>query len=240
MGRLLRIAVLAATLGVVAFVVPLAGANGPMGGTENVTMDMPADGTGTATRTPMPASSTTGTVGVTASNDYLANSLTTFLLAQKPTRGARVVSCVLLTRTLLDGEDDDGEEDANVSDPSLQLLFLKVCIQMALQLSQSGQSPRALGRLAAGGKCGIARKAVHVKITKTASGYQAVMSGMSYTPKSSALRISCTPTAHGLKATMRPKSRARKLAQVIGPKIGVGFWNRSSSAGKLKISLGVN
>jgi hypothetical protein len=69
MGRRTRIAVLAAVLATVVSLVPSAGAHGPMGGTENVKLTLPPDGSGTADRSTMPSKATTGTIGYTEASD---------------------------------------------------------------------------------------------------------------------------------------------------------------------------
>jgi len=235
----MRAAVIAAAAMVlVAVVVPLASANGPMPGTEQLELTLPADGSGTATRAPMPADSTAATVTVneTSSDPSFESSLTEFLLAGKPTLGARVVQCVFLSVALTSLSDEEvGFEE---SGPVLQLLLLNVCIQTALKLKQQGMAPHALGAPAAG-KCGMTQKAVPLTITRTGSGYTATVSGMTSTSKRTALRIGCSTTAHGMKLSLRPKSRKAKLAKVIGPTVGIGFASSSSSPGKLQIALGV-
>jgi hypothetical protein len=81
--------------------------------------------------------------------------------------------------------------------------------------------------------------AVPVTITKTASGYQAVLNGKPYTSKPRRVRVSCTHTATGLKITEKARKAGGKLAKAIGPILGVGFSSTSQSSGKLKIALGV-
>lgn len=225
--------VLATVLVIVALVVPLAGANGPMGGTENVTMNMPADGSGVATRAPMPPSSTTGTVGVTATSDdsNFINALTS-MLSSAPTRGARVITCVFLNAALANMLG----EDFTITDSSLQLLFIRMCLQLALNMQQP-QGPSARRGVVRAAGCSQQPISVPIRITKTASGYKATVKGTPSKPKNMRFRVACTRTAKSLKITLRPKTGT--LAKAIGPILHVGFISRSSSPGKLKIALGV-
>jgi hypothetical protein len=210
--------VIAAALMVLAALVPLASANGPMAGTEKITVSVPPNGESITTRAPMPSGSAVGriTVGATSEDSDFFDTLTAILLNGKPSFGAKAVSCVLMYSALR--QYHDASESFTAEDSTLDDLFLE------------GLSTA---------KCGSAMKAVTVKISRSGSGYVATVSGTSYTPKRSALRISCTHTAHGLKATERAANRKTKLAAATGPILGIGFASTSSSAGKLKIALGV-
>lgn len=238
MGAKWRIAaVVGASLVIVGAVAPLAGANGPMGGIEDVIMSVPSQGDGVATRAPMPADSTTGTVGVTATSDDpdFVKGMTE-MLSEAPTLNTRVLTCVflntLLTRTY--GE----SEDFSINEPTLQLLFMYTCIRIALdmQQAQGGAAPRLPSVLAAG--CSQLPVAAPVHITKTANGYTATVSGASSKGKPK-FRATCKRTRKGLQTTVRSASRNGKLAKAVGPILSVGFASSSSSPGKLKIALGV-
>jgi hypothetical protein len=233
-----RTAAVAAALTLVAVVVPFASANGPMGGTEKAKLTLPADGTATVTRAPMPASSKTGTISVKeqSADDAFLDKLTT-VLSNKPTFGARAVSCVLMYSALVTNETDHA--DYTIQDHTLQNLFLHVCIRLALDLSQQSQgaSRFASGRGAA--KCHIQNVALPVKITRSGSNYVATVNGASYTPKSLSARVACTHTATGMTITERARKRGAKLASVTGPTLAVGFSSTSSTPGKLNVALGV-
>ncbi len=234
-----RAAVLIGTaLILLAVVVPLASATGPMPGTEKITVSVPPNGESITTRAPMPASSTTGTIDVSTKSQDNAffDKLTTYL-TNKPTFGARAISCVLMYTALK--KFPNGQVDYKITEPTLQDLFLDVCIQLALSLSQQSQgAPHAAGAQATA-RCLSTTNAVPVTIAHSGSGYSATVSGTSYKPKRSALLISCTHTATGLKIVERPRSRKAKLATVIGPILDVGFSSGSTSSGKIKVALGV-
>jgi hypothetical protein len=210
--------VIAAALMVLAALVPLASANGPMAGTEKITVSVPPNGESITTRAPMPSGSAVGriTVAATSEDGDFFDTLTAILLNGKPSFGAKAVSCVLMYSALR--QYHDASESFTAEDSTLDDLFLE------------GLSTA---------KCGSAMKAVTVKISRSGSGYVATVSGTSYTPKRSALRISCTHTAHGLNAPERAANRKTKLTAATGPILGIGFASTSSSAGKLKIALGV-
>jgi hypothetical protein len=234
-----RIVVIATALVIVALVVPLGEAHGPMGGTEIVNMNLPADGNGVAARSPMPATSTVGTVNVKETSDDASflDTLTTVLKDDKPTFGTRAVHWVLLYAAIVNVEYSDVSDDEETAH-SLDDLFLHVCLRIALSLSQSGAAPHAAGTATAA-KCGVKNEAVSVTITKTGSGYKAILHGTPRTSKPRRVRVSCTHTATGLKITEKVRKAKGKLAKATGPILGVGFASRSSSSAKLKIALGV-
>lgn len=239
MGAKHRTAVVATALILVGVVVTLASAIGPMPGTEKITVNMPANGESITTRAPMPASSTTGTMDVTTKSQDNAffDKLTTYL-TNKPTFGARAISCVLMYSALK--RFPNAHVDFEVTEPTLQDLFLDVCIQLALSLSQQSQGAAHAAGVQATTRCLSTTNAVPVTIARSGSGYSATVSGTSYKPKRSALLVSCTHTATGLKIVERPRSRKAKLATVIGPILGVGFSSGSTSSGKIKVALGVH
>ena len=80
---------------------------------------------------------------------------------------------------------------------------------------------------------------VPVTITKTASGYRAILNGTTHTAPPPRVRVSCTHTATGLKITEKARKAGVKLSGAIGPILSVGFLSKSSSVGKLRIALGV-
>lgn len=227
-------------LATVVFVVPLAGANGPMGGTETVSVTVPAGGTASVTRSPMPASSTTGTVGVTAKSDdadFFAN--LTAVLTSLPTRKSRVLGCIALNANVADaayGNSENFEVDAR----TLQLLFLSACLRVALDMKQVAAARHgALAHAATATKCSNQPISVAIHITKTAHGYKATVSGTTSKPKKMAFRVSCKKTAKSLQAMVTSMTLGGKLAKAIGPILSVGFASSSASSGKLKIALGV-
>ena len=112
--------------------------------------------------------------------------------------------------------------------PTIPILFLRVCIQLALSMSLPPSAARH-GAGAATGKCGVRNTAVAVTITKTASGYQATLNGTNYTAKPKLVRVSCTHTKTGLKITEKVRKPRGKLSRAIGPILGVGFASKSNS-----------
>lgn len=218
-----------------------AGAFGPTGGTENGSLTLPANGDGQAQTSALPSKVKQATVTVspdTSSDDTVFDKLYT-ILSNKPTFGARAVSCVLGYASLVNGTSGTPASFTS-NEPTLQLLFLHVCIQLALLMSiqQSGQTMHGLVQ-AADGRCPLTKQAVHVTITRSGSGYSATASGTSYTPKSVGFRVSCARTAHSVRFSLRPNSRKASLKSAVGPMLGIGFLSGSSSPGTVRFSFTV-
>ena len=191
--------------------VPLAGANGGMGGTENVTLNLPADGTGTVTRSPMPPSSTVGTVGVTATSndDTFMNNLVQ-VLTSLPTRKARVLGCIGLNAYLADvaGHSEDFEVDAR----TLQLLFLSACLRVALDLKQQAAARHGgLASVATATRCTKQPFRVPIHVTKTASGYTMTVHGVTSKQTKVSVRVMRTRTATTLKTVVKSAVRGGSL-----------------------------
>ena len=233
-----RISVAAVTLVVAAFLASAGLAFPPDGGTESGQLTLPPDGNGTAVTSTLPAKATQGTITADSSDSHFFDTVTAYLTA-KPTYTARVVGCVKIYTGLVNPE---SAEDFTISEPTLQLLFLHVCIQMATVLSKPPGGSRSFSSAAslAAGACKTKSEAVPVGISRSGSGYKAIVHGKPYTPKSrSPLLISCRRSAGSLTLSLRPRSRAAHLAQIAGPNLGIGFSSTSNQSGRLRFSFTV-
>lgn len=213
------------------------GAFGPNGGTEQGSLAMPPNGDGTSQTSALPTKVKQGTISVTASSsdttffDHLQEYLTS-----KPSYGARVIGCVLLYSHAVQGGYPEATEDFTVTEPTLQLLFLHVCIQLARTLSQqAGAAPHALASSVLS-SCPMAKRAAPVTIAHSGSGYSAHVNGMTTAPKSVGYRLSCSRTATSLKIAVKPTSRTANLKSAVGSKLEVAFQSGSSSSGTIKFS----
>jgi hypothetical protein len=209
----------------------------PNGGTETTKLSMPANSTGTAETSELPPKVKSGTIDVTldSNDDAFFDTLTSYLLLSKPTFGARVISCVFLYAGLLNSS--TSEANITIKEPTLQLLFLNVCIRLAAVLSKP-RTTQSTGSTAAG--CRTTSKAVAARITRWGSGFAVTVSGKAFTPRSrSPVLISCRRSARALSISMRPRSKAATLQQVVRSKLGIGFSNLSTHSGRIGISFTV-
>ena len=216
---------------------------GPSGGTETAELSLPPNSNGTAVTSELPSTVKQGTIRVTLdSNDTdFFDTLTGYLLKGKPTFGARAISCVLLYSSLVN--EPDNETAFTIKEPTLQLLFLDVCIRLAATLPTHRRVARAeVGDVAsrAAATCRTASKGVALRIVRSGSGYAAKVRGKTFTPKgSSPIKISCRRSARALLISVRPRSRTATLRQVVGSNLGIGFSNPTSRPGHLRISFTV-
>ena len=232
-----RISVAAAAIIVVASLASAGLAFPPGGGTESGQLSLPPNGYGTAVTSTIPPKATQGTITADSADSHFFDTVTAYIAA-KPTYTARVVGCLKIYTGLVN---PDESEDFTISEPTLQLLFLHVCIQYATSISKppSGRSFSSASRPAAGA-CKTKSQAIPARISRSGSGYTAVVHGKAYTPKArSPLLVSCRRSAGSLTLSLKPRSRAAKLAQVAGPNLGIGFTSSSSKAGRLKFAFTV-
>lgn len=177
---------------------------------------------------PATATSAAITVAPATSGDARLFDLMTEELSSKPTRGARVMDCVLIYFSLATTSDEDVAFGAN--DPTLQALFLHVCLRVALALpTKQGARLSASSTPTA---CSQADKRIAVRITRSGAGYRAQVHARTHnvSRRSSALVISCSHQGNGLQITIRPRARNRTLLQTVGSTLGIGFTNPTTGS----------
>lgn len=213
----------------------LAGAWPPNGGTETSKLTLPANGDGTSQTSNLPPKVEKGSFFATStSTDSKFFDEVTAMLTSKPTLTARVVTCAIIYSNLVTYPPDAGVEDYIEDEPTLQLVFLHVCIHLARSLST--QPPAAHRFVAAkAGACPVAMRGAPVKITRTASGYRAVVHGQVTKPKSLGYRMTCKRTSRSLAISVKPKSAKATLARAVGTKLELGLLSASSAPGTVKI-----
>ena len=144
----------------------------------------------------------------------------------------RVITCAVIARgaaVLLHARlaVNTSEQASGTTDAYFQVL-LGTCIQVAVvgQKELLG-APRAAS---ASTGCSTVLVAVPVELQRTATGYRAVV-GHATTRRGSSrgpLAVSCSPSGTGIQITIKPRSAAAKLRQVIGPRLSLGFSNPSN------------
>ena len=193
---------------------------------QSTTVSVPAGGDAMVTSSALPPQTKQATVDLEPVTSGAALQGLATVLATLPTRGKRVLTCVLLYAALPDIA--QFIEDADFADPVLGLLLLHACVQMALSIG-AGQATGALASLASA--CARADRSVSLKLTHTASGYHAHLHGKTRRPSGhSPLVTSCRrSTTGGLVLTIRPRSHRATLPSVVGPNLGVGLVSPSTS-----------
>ena len=221
-GGRVRVVVVLAVLAVSLVVAGSASGNFP----QSISQTIPGGGESSATSSTLPptAMSATITVKPSSSADNAVFSDLTEMLSATPTRGARVLTCVALyfLAKQFFGEDEDSE----LSDPSLQLLFLRACLQLAVNISQQQHGALASQASAA---CPQKRVAVGMRVTNSGGTYHLHVKGTTRRPKGrSPLVVSCRRLGAGLQISLHARARGTPLAQVVGPTLGIGLFNPPS------------
>jgi hypothetical protein len=236
MGATCRIvlAVAAITVGLAA-VPSSAGAFGPNGGTETGTVSVPANGTGEIATSDLPPTANEASVDVEPTNGNVVVGLV-FALAEQPDLHARLVTCIsvfLASRSPKGGS----VNKYTLNDPSLAVLFLNACIELAVEFSQpTGVAPAA--DAAAG--CTAPVIATPIQITHVGGRYSATVGGKVSKPRRAPLLVSCRRHGRGFVLKVRPRARHRTLRQVVGRTLGLGFANHGTHAVGVRTSFSVN
>src|SRR5246127_476541 len=217
---------------IVALAVPsVAGAFGTAGGTEVITSTTPANGQSFASTDAIPAKATQGSFGVqpmpgTSPDDF--DAITSVLVDDFPSlgklskRGQATVACILISSLPLYYANDD--HIYTYADVQLQLLLLNVCLQMALSIPKAGHD----GAAVAAARCGQVSAARKVTISRSRSGYKAVVIGKAPPVRRPALTVTCRRSGRGLLMTVRPRKRGQTLRQAGVPALAIAYRNPTS------------
>ena len=142
----------------------------------------------------------------------------------------RVITCALVARGITDNHyqsDGSTSEQVNGTADAYYQVLLGVCVQVAIGGQQ--QQRGAVRAAATSTGCSTGLVSVSVGLQRTASGYRAVLPGKPHRVSSRLpLAVSCSPSGTGMQITLKPRSTASKLRQVIGPHLSLGFSNPSS------------
>jgi len=194
----------------------------------SINVTVPAGGEAQVTSPTLPPTAAQATVTVTPEPGTTAAAFSdlTEALATLGSLKSRVVACVFLYESIPISEEAlDFVEDS----PTLALLFLNACVQIAVQLSGPSSTQKAADAAAA--TCRQAGRAVAAKVTQVGGRYRIQVKGMTAKPKNkSPLVVSCKRIGTGLQLAIRPRARGRTLSQVVGPTLSIGYSTPAGSS----------
>ncbi len=149
----------------------------------------------------------------------------------------RALTCVVLARsvTALAKAQRLMTTGSLAADRSIYASFLTTCIQMTV-LAQQAAGPARAAPASAG--CSMASVAVPILISRTSSGYVVKLDGE--TSKASGrgpLAVSCKVKGNGIQVGIRSRSHRRKLRQVVGPHLRVGYANSTNRSLTIKTTF---
>ena len=239
MGPQRRIALVLGTVALTVAALPAGAlAFGANGGQEQGNVTVPAGGTGGIHTDNLPPKVDQGTIDMenqeAATTDTLID--VAFALSEIPTPSRRIVACALMTYG-----NNPAKEVVTLtqSDPSLQLLFFAICIQLAQRLPPRPSVAADMAR-ASGPACSEQRTAVPVKITRSGRGYRAVVNGSTFTPRTrSKVIVTCRRKGGGLLISVKPRKRGQSLRQAVGPTLGVGIANLGKKPAPIRATFTV-
>ncbi len=173
---------------------------------------------------PVPATATSATITSTpssAEDETIFNNVTKVLASSNSPKD-RLLSCIGMYLGLVQAYGTDSSYER--SDPSLQLLFLNACLSIAFGLQQQARTSALAGTAAAG--CPRQDFRAPMKVTRRGGKYHLKVSGKSAKlKKRSPLVVVCKHKGTGVQITLKPRSRRKKLKQVLGSKLTIGYLN---------------
>jgi hypothetical protein len=205
------------------------------GGTETAQLNMPANGIGETETDQLPANATRADVTVTPLTDEQFFSKLAVVLKNSlfVDFADRVEACVATTEQVVKNPNFFPSYTIP-KDRTLQLLFLGACLQTALEVSLREESQ------ARDAKAGCFQTPLYMSVNygRSGSAYTAQVAPTSKRPKRrSRFRVSCQRTSTGLRIKIRPRKRGQKLRSAVGPTLGLGVANPTSSPIKLRVSF---
>jgi hypothetical protein len=204
--------------------------------TEQGDISMPAQGTGVQATDVVPKGSTQGDEIITPfSKDDLKTfdalwygvvDATPSLVKVKNVFVRRLLTCALIGPAVASyGTPAQVAQLAPDSDPAT--LFAQVCVQTVYATYLAERGPSA--DVASNG-CRIRLVSIPVEIRRSGRKYIAQINARTQKPAGrSPLALSCRKRSPGLQISMHPRARHRKLYQVLGGHMTVGFANTSST-----------
>jgi hypothetical protein len=146
----------------------------------------------------------------------------------KSTTVRRVITCAVMARAaayLLQGA-YDSQMEGDVRAANAYAAYLSVCVQMTVLAQKAAGVAARTAAASPSAVCAQANVSVTVMVSRTGSGYRATLVGR--TSKASGrtpLTVSCRPKGAGMLVSLRPRANRRRLGQLVGPHLSLGFSN---------------
>jgi hypothetical protein len=207
---------------------------------ESGSIDVPGNSFASQSTDTVPAKASQATIFVVPSIDTTAgfNSMWTTLVAGNPPLGnvkstfvQKLIVCDLIAQTLtvIDAQkaymtSEDVPEQQFTDSYSATLT---VCLAIAFAQPPAGGASGHIAHTAAA-LC-HANVAVPMQVARSGSGYLVAAKGMTSKAKPPPVTVSCRRKGRGIMITLRARRRGRKLRQLIGPHLSIGFANRGTS-----------
>lgn len=220
--------------------VPASPFAGPMKFPVTVTATVPANGhTGIGSPT-LPAGAKAVTISV---DEKFASAVEDELIAVLPemSNKNRLLTCASIGATNLSSIEGSTWDPKDMQ-PDLGTLrasaLMNMCFQMVEYLAHTFPRTRTDTSTYRTG-CTQTLIGLTVKITKSTAGYTVTPTGVGTLPRRGPLAIGCKASTDGIDLAVKARGK-KKLAQVVGPSMGFGVVNLSTSAGSpISVEFGV-
>jgi hypothetical protein len=211
---------------------------------QSIDNTIPADGEGASTSSAIPSTARQGTIAAvpaTAGDDAGFKALG-LELSTLPTKGAKFIHCLgfSLSNIPYTGSFD---EDASETAPTLFLLFLNACLQIAFDIDhQAAKAFTAAPSSTSATPKPCFRLGIQVAITITKANGKFTMHIKGTTQKWSGKGpavVTCQVKNHGAFMTLKPRLKGKTLRKAVGPKMGIGVVNPGSKPVTVKTTFAV-
>jgi hypothetical protein len=206
---------------------------------QSIKEKVPAGGTGEATSSAVPSTAKQGTIEVDpTTNDDTFKHLA-LVLSKTPSKAKRLLTCLEIALSPLPYA--DGPEDFEDTANTLFALFLKGCIDLAMQLpvkQAAAFGPYTPTATTPG--CSRLAKSISITITHANGKYTLHAHGTTHKPSGTLpAQISCRRKGHGALLTVKSSTKGKTLRQAVGPNLRIGFANRTKKTLGVKTTFAV-
>jgi hypothetical protein len=149
----------------------------------------------------------------------------------------RVLTCAVFARNVTDLYADYSKSVNHVDSATgtdTSELFLTLCLNMVYETQRAAGLHSAD---AASAGCGVALISWPIELKRTGRTYAAVETATGSRACKTPLAVSCRANGLGIQITMRPRARRRKLHQLIGSHVSIGFSNPTSAPVRIKTTF---
>jgi hypothetical protein len=205
---------------------------------EKGSINVPGNSFASQSTDTVPGQASQAKIFVVPSVDTVAgfNSVWTMVVAGNPSLGnvkstfvQKLIVCDLIAATLTNIEAEKAYTSTeNVSEHQFTDSYaatLYVCLAIAFSQPPPGGAPAH----AAAALCQAA-VAAPIQIARSGSGYLVSANGTTSKAKRPPVVVSCGRQGRGIVLTLKPRRRGKKLRQLIGPHLSIGFANRGTSS----------
>lgn len=131
--------------------------------------------------------------------------------------------------------------DPSVSGASAQKLFMRICLELAFESAKNRAPAARAGTLrgVSAQACRSLARTVRVSVRWTGGTFTATQAKVSKPKARPPLVITCKPKGRGVRITLKPRSKKKKLRSIVGNQVGINFANATDAPVKIRTTISV-